>query len=125
MNAWLLIAAVLSFILGVGHTLLGEWCGDRVLVRRIASLTLFENMEKDRLAKRIVRLAWHATSIMWCAFGGLIFYCTFIELNNQVVIAIRIASLSFFAISVLAILTVPRKMWLFLGISITAWMGTL
>jgi hypothetical protein len=61
MNPCFLIGSILSYVLGIGHSVLGEWVGDRVLVKRIQGVALFEEAEKDILGKRIVRLAWHAT----------------------------------------------------------------
>jgi hypothetical protein len=57
MNAWFLTGSILSYVLGIAHSLLGEWVGDRVLVKRIQGIALFEEEEKDILGKRIVRLA--------------------------------------------------------------------
>ena len=124
MNVWLIISSILSFVLGIGHTVLGEWVGERVLVKRIQSLQLSEISEKDILAKKVVRLAWHATSIMWCGIGVIFFYCSFID-HTYYLIFIRILSISFFLISFLSLLTVPKKMSLFLAIAISSWVGTL
>ena len=124
MNVWLAISSVLSFVLGIGHSVLGEWIGERVLVKKIQNVQLSAIAEKDILAKKVVRLAWHATSIMWCGVGFVFLYASFIELNNFVTI-IRILSISFILISFLSLLTVPRKVFLFLAISATSWIGTL
>ena len=124
MNPWFLAASILSYVLGIGHSVLGEWAGDRVLVKRIQGVALFEEVEKDILGKRVVRLAWHATSIMWCGFGTLLLYAAFIELNPPIISMMRIISLMFLLTSFLSLVSVPRKAWLFLAISISAWMGT-
>ena len=124
MNPWFLIGSILAYVLCIGHSVLGEWAGERVLVRRIQGIVLFEEPEKDILGKRIVRLAWHATSILWCGFGTLLLYAAFIELNPQITSMMRIVSLTFLFTSFLSLATVPRKTLLFLAISITAWMGT-
>jgi len=124
MNPWFLASSILSYMLGIGHSVLGEWAGDRVLVKRIQEVVLFEEVEKDVLGKRVVRLAWHATSIMWCGFGTLLLYAAFVELNPPIISMMRIISLIFLLTSLLSLASVPRKAWLFLAISITAWMGT-
>ncbi len=124
MNPWFLAASMLSYVLGIGHSVLGEWAGDRVLVKRIQGVALFDEVEKDILGKRVVRLAWHATSIMWCGFGTLLLYAAFIELDPPITSMMRIISLIFLLTSLLSLMSVPRKAWLFLAISITAWMGT-
>ena len=124
MNPWFFIGSILSFVLGIGHSVLGEWMGERVLVKKILGITLFEEAEKDVLAKRVVRLAWHATSIMWCGFGTLLLYAAFVELNPPIISMMRVVSVTFLLTSFLSLAIVPRKTWLFLAISITAWMGT-
>jgi hypothetical protein len=124
MNPWFLVGSILSYGLGIMHSALGEWAGDRVLVKRIQGVALFEEAEKDALGKRVVRLAWHATSILWCGFGTLMLYAAFIEMSPQISFVMRIVSLSFLLTFFLSLATVPRKGWLFLAISITAWMGT-
>ncbi len=124
MNLWFLAGSILSYVLGIGHTVLAEWAGDRVLVKRIQGIALFEEAEKDILAKRIIRLAWHATSILWCGVGTLLLYAAFIELSPQIIWIMRIVSATFLLTFFLSLATVPRKAGLFLAISVTAWMGT-
>jgi len=124
MNIWLIISSVLTFVLGIGHTVLGEWRGERVLVKKIQNVQLFETSEKDILAKNVVRLAWHATSIIWCGVGAIFLYAAFIDLNSQIII-IRILSISFLLTGLLSLITVPQKTILFIMIAATSWMGTL
>ncbi len=124
MNIWLMVSSILSFVLGIGHTVLGEWIGERVLVKKIQTLQLSEIEEKNLEAKKVVRLAWHATSIMWCSIGVIFLYSSFIDLNNQFII-IRILSITFLLLAVFALLTAPKKGALFLIISITSLIGTL
>lgn len=124
MNLWFLIASILSYVLGIGHSVLGEWAGDRVLVKRIQGIALFEDADRDALGKRIVRLAWHSTSLLWCGFGTLLLYAAFIESSPPITLMIRVVSITFLLTFFLSLATVPRKAWLFLAISITAWMGT-
>lgn len=124
MNVWLIISSVLSLVLGVGHSVLGEWIGKRVLVKKIQSVQLSEITEMDVLSKKIVRLAWHATSIMWCGAGAIFLYSSFVELNNYVII-IRILSVTFLLIGFLSLFTAPKKVILFFAISITSWIGSI
>jgi hypothetical protein len=124
MNLWLGVSSLLSFVLGIGHSLLGEWVGGRVLVKTIHKLQLFENVEKDLLAKKVVRLAWHATSIMWCSFGAILLYVSFIEMNSSIIIIVRIISITFLLTSFLALITVPKRI-IFLVIAVISWIGTL
>jgi hypothetical protein len=59
MNVFFLIPAVVLFFIGIMHTALAEWKGERTLVRRITQLRLLDSSDADDLlARRIVRLAW-------------------------------------------------------------------
>ena len=124
MNLWLFGSSLLSFSLGIGHSLLGELFGGRVLVKTIHKIQLFDNVEKDILAKKIVRLAWHATSIMWCSFGVIFLYVSFITLNNNIVFIIRIISITYLLTALLALITYPKRL-VFLLIAVISWVGTL
>ena len=124
MNIWLIISSILCFVLGIGHTVLGEWKGERLLVRRIQKLQLLESAEKDILAKKVIRLAWHATSIMWCGIGAIFLYSSFAEMTH-ILFIIRILSISFLFTALLSLVTAPQKIGLFLLISVTSWVGTL
>lgn len=124
MNYWFLVSSLLSLSLGIGHSLLGELIGGRVLVKTIQNLTLYDNIEKDILAKKIVRLAWHATSIMWCGFGVIFFYASFITINNNTEWIIRIISITYLSIALLAAITYPKRL-IFLLIAVISWIGTL
>jgi len=127
MNIFLLLASILSFILVLGHTLRGEWVGERTLVRRITNLSLFDDEEKDARAKRVVRVAWHVPSIAWGGIGAILFYAALIDMTGPTIIIIRIISITFFASAVFSLIVNRGKhaSWiLFLLTSIFAWLGT-
>ena len=93
MNVFLLIAATVLFLIGVMHSVVAEWKGERKLVWRITQLTLFEsNDAKDLLAKRIVRLAWHLTSLVWCGIAAVLAYIAFVEASGSIIVIVRILS---------------------------------
>jgi len=91
---------------------MGEWVGERVLVKRIQNIQLSEIEEKDITAKQVVRLAWHATSITWCGMGVLFLYTSFVELNHTLVI-IRILSITFFLLVFFPFSRCPEKRFCF------------
>jgi hypothetical protein len=126
-NIYLLLAAVLSFVLVLGHSLRGEWIGERTLVRRIMGLILFDEDEKDVRAKRVVRVAWHVPSFAWGGIGVILFYAAFIAMNDPMSIMIRIISITFFVSSVFSLIVNRGRhaSWvLFLLTAILAWAGT-
>jgi hypothetical protein len=128
MNVFLFIAAVVLFCIGLMHTALAEWAGERRLVRRITRLTLFEsNDAKDLLARRIVRLAWHLTSLVWCGCAVVLAYVAFVEASGPIIAVVRILSVVFLLHSALslAIARGRHPSWLgFLIVSVLSFLGT-
>ncbi len=106
-NVFLLGAALLLFYIGVMHTVLAEWRGERRVVKRIWELSLCEgDSEKDLLARRIVRLAWHLTSVTWCGVAGVITYLSCTEPTGASVVVLRILVVTFLLHSLLSIVLV-------------------
>jgi hypothetical protein len=128
-NIFLLIAAAVLLVIGIMHTVLAEWKGDRRLVWRIQQLTLFESdAAKDLLAKRIVRLAWHATSLVWCGCAVVLAYVAFVEATGPIIAVVRILSAVFLLHSVLslAIARGRHASWLgFLIVGVFSFLGTI
>lgn len=128
MNVALLIAAATLFFIGAMHTILAEWQGKRRLVRRIVESDLFDPADpRDILAKRIVRLAWHLTSVTWCGVAATLAYLSLAETPWPVVVAIRMLALTFLccALLSLAIARGRHASWLlFLTASVLAFLGT-
>jgi hypothetical protein len=129
MNAFLLIAAAVLFSIGILHSVVAEWKGERRLVRRITRLTLFDSSdEKDLLAKRIVRLAWHLTSLVWCGCAVVLAYLAFVEATEPTIAVVRILSVVFLLHSALslAIARGRHSSWLgFLIVSVLAYLGSI
>ena len=129
MNLFLLIAAVVLFSIGVMHTVVAEWKGERRLVWQITQLTLFDSDDaKDLLAKRIVRLAWHLTSLIWCSCAVVLAYIAFVEASGPVIVVVRILASVFLLHSALSLIIVRGRhaSWLgFLIVSVFSFLGTM
>ena len=129
MNVFLLIAAAALFAIGVMHSVVAEWKGERRLVWRITQLTLFDSSdEKDLLAKRIVRLAWHLTSLVWCGCGVVLAYIAFVEASESIIVIVRILSVVFLLHSALSLAIVRGRhnSWVgFLIVSVFSYLGTM
>jgi hypothetical protein len=129
LNVFLLIAALVLFCIGILHTVLAEWKGERRLVRRIQQLTLFESDHaKDRLAKSIVRLAWHATSLVWCGCAGVLAYLAFVEASGPIIAVVRILAVVFLLHSMLSLAVARGRhaSWVgFLLVSLFSFVGTM
>ena len=125
MNVFLLIAAAVLFFVGILHSVVAEWAGERRLVWRITRLTLFDSSDaKDLLARRIVRLAWHLTSLVWCGCGVVLAYIA----SESIIAIVRILSVVFLLHSALslAIARGRHPSWLgFLIVSAFSFLGTM
>ena len=128
MNAPLLIAAATLFSIGTMHTVLAEWRGDRRLVRRIVQSTLFDTGDaQDVLARQVVRLAWHLTSLAWCGIAAVLATFAFAEQTWVVVATSRILSAVFFFHAALSLMLARGRhpsWYLFLIVSALAFLGT-
>lgn len=68
-NSLLYVAALLLVVIGIGHSYLGE---------RYVLTRLFRHVELPRLAgssqymRRILRVAWHVTSIAWWGLAAIV-----------------------------------------------------
>lgn len=129
MNVFLLLAAAVLFCIGILHTVVAEWKGERRLVWRITRLTLFDSDDaKDALAKRIVRLAWHATSLVWCGIATVLAYIAFVEASESITVIVRILACVFLLHSALSLAIARGKhaSWFgFLIVSVLSFLGTM
>src|SRR5215467_6502061 len=69
MNIWLLIAAVLTFLLGATHSGLGQ----RLIVRPLLGIQLPKLMGSSRAMRRGVWFAWHLTTVLMWGLAALLF----------------------------------------------------
>ncbi len=128
MNVFLLFGAAVLFFVGVMHTVLAEWQGERRLVRRITRSRLLDSGDaQDLLARRIVRLAWHLTSVTWCGIAAALAYVSFAEQTESLLVVVRILGLTFLLHTVLSLVIARGKhpSWhLFLIVSVCCFLAT-
>jgi len=89
----LLAAALLIFLLGATHS----WLGERKLIgpllspeRRVGLL------ERSVFARRVLRFAWHLTTIAWWGFAALLWAQAKLPLEQQDRAALSIIAATFF-----------------------------
>src|SRR4051812_28499638 len=68
MNLWLIAAALSAAILAVAHSYLGE----RLIIAPLLHADLSGVLSRERFQKKIIRFAWHLTSVAWLGFAGVI-----------------------------------------------------
>lgn len=69
MNPWLLTAALLTLLVGLAHSYLGE---RYVLTRLFRRTPLPKLMGSEGAMRRVLRFAWHLTTVAWWGFAALL-----------------------------------------------------
>ena len=84
----LIIAALLLIFLGLVHSYLGE----RYILTRLFKRELPKLLGSDWFTKRVLRFAWHLTTVAWWGFACVLFILTnpdeYVEKQILMVIAI-------------------------------------
>ena len=68
MNVSLLIAALLTFVIGAIHS----WRGERRLLGPLLAPDQRQGMLANTFVRRVLRFGWHLTSIAWWGMGATI-----------------------------------------------------
>ena len=106
-NALLALAGLGSLAAAIIHSILGE----RLFIRPIqAQMTWPGGARSADFSRLIVRLAWHATSVMWAGFA-VIFIAPFFGFGGATAVY-AIAAATF---AVVFLLTGPLTAWRHLG----------
>jgi len=124
MNIFFFLASMLTFLLGLTHSILGE----RFFLGRLFKREMPENIGNEQFLNRTTRTAWHLTSIAWIAIAVILAVLAFRSLDSTAIIIGRIIS-CFFLISSLVSLIGSRGRHLswpiFFLISVFTWLGVL
>ncbi len=122
MNNTLAAAAVLSILLGVAHSYLGE---RYILIRLLRRDNLPKLLGSSDFTKQSLRLAWHITTVLALGLAGLLMLLAMPDRGTNAILT-QIISVSF-AISGLLALILSRGRhlsWIiFLCIAALAWYG--
>ncbi|MFT5298616.1 MAG: hypothetical protein ACI9YH_004665 [Colwellia sp.] len=107
----LLVGSFLLIVIGFIHSYLGE---KFILIRLFKRDSLPKLLGSDWFTKRVIRFAWHLTTIAWWGFAAILYFLSNPSNNIQAEILITIASV--FAISGVVSLLFSRGKhlsWLF------------
>lgn len=69
MNFYLITSAVLITITGVIHSVLGE----KLILLPVLKMQLPPLIKSDVFMKRVLRMAWHMTTLVWLGIGYILF----------------------------------------------------
>ena len=112
MNLWLLVAAVLTFLLGATHSLLGQ----RYIVRPLFGAELPKLLGSSRFMRNTMWFGWHLTTLLMWGVAALLFN---MSLGTGSFISARaIIGCMFVACAVLSLLATRGKhfSWVVFGI---------
>ena len=123
MNLPLMAAAVLSVLIGVAHSVLGERLVLGPLFRRNELPKLLGSAEFTR---NVLRFTWHLTTVLAVGIGVVIAYLASTPLTSQSMWVLRILSLTFGASTLVSLIGARGKhfsWWVFLIITFLLWVG--
>ncbi|MDC0254448.1 hypothetical protein OAK75_06075 [Bacteriovoracales bacterium] len=83
--------ALLAIFLGLVHSYLGE----RYILTRLFQRELPKLLGSDWFTKRVLRFAWHLTTVAWWGFAGILFILSNSgeHLQKQILIVIAVVFL--------------------------------
>ena len=120
MNLQLAIAALLSATLAVGHS----WLGERLILQPILGLDDLPKLSGSRRGMRkIVRFAWHITSVYFVAVAAILFYFSRTAAEPAVIKIISVTNI-ICAVVTVAVSRGRHYAWVvFLAIGILSWLS--
>ena len=123
MNVMLLVAGLLSALIGIAHSVLGE---------RLLLGPLFERGDLPKLlgsaafARRTLRFTWHLTTVLLLGIGVMVMILSLAPLDSQSACILRVLAISFAVCSLLSLIGARARhfsWWVFLIISVLLWFG--
>jgi len=120
----LIIGSLLLIFIGFVHSYLGE---KYILIRLFKRDNLPKLFGSDWFTKRVLRFAWHLTTIGWWGFASILYFLSNPSTNIRSEILITI-TIVFIVSGVISLLFSRGKhlSWLiFFGIASTSWFGVI
>ena len=122
MKNLLLISSILTIIIAIAHSWLGE---KYIIIRLLRRNNLPKLFDSDTFTKQILRFAWHLTTIAWWGLAAVQLFLSgfFTGLNIPWAILLAI-SITFLASAILSLIFTRGRhfSWIvFLAISILCW----
>lgn len=122
MNPYLISAAILTVLIGLAHSLMGE----RFLLPRLFKKLPPSDFGSALFINRTARTAWHLTTLAWWGFAALLVAVADQPLHPGAVQMVQLIALLFLCSAVLSlVLSRGRHLsWIvFLAISLLSWMS--
>ena len=94
LNTWLVASGLLLAVIAVIHSALGE----RAIIGPLLAFPYSEGPLAERRVRRILRGAWHLTSVTWLGTGAMLFALAFTPLDEGARAVITLAVMIYGAI---------------------------
>lgn len=123
MNVLLLIGGLLSVLIGIAHSVLGERLVLGPLFRRG---DLPKLLGSESFARRTLRFTWHLTTVLLLAIGAVVMALSTASLDAQVIWILRVLAITFGVCSLVSLIGARAKhfsWWVFLIIAVLLWLG--
>jgi len=123
MNVILLVAGLLSALIGIAHSMLGE---------KLVLRPLFERGEVPKLlgstafAHRTLRFTWHLTTVLLLGIGTVVMALSLSPLDSRSAWILQVLAATFALCSLLSLIGARAKhfsWWVFLIIAALLWLG--
>jgi hypothetical protein len=122
-NVLLLIGGLLSVLIGIAHSVLGERLVLGPLFRRG---DLPKLLGSESFARRTLRFTWHLTTVLLLAIGAVVMALSTASLDAQVIWILRVLAITFGVCSLVSLIGARAKhfsWWVFLIIAVLLWLG--
>ncbi len=122
MNTYFLVSAILTFLMALSHSVLGE----RFFLIRLFKRETPENIGNEQFLNRTTRTAWHLTAIAWCGIAAILVVLSFRSLDSTGIVISKIISVLFLISGLVSIIGSHGRhlSWIiFLLISLLVWLG--
>lgn len=123
MNGYFIASAMLIFLMGLAHSLMGE----RFFLPRLFKRDPSADLGTAIHVNRTTRIAWHLTTIAWWNAALILLVLAFREFDRSAMIIGRIISNIFLLSSIVSLIGSRGRhlSWVvFFVISLIAWLGT-
>ena len=123
MNLFLMIAGLLSALIGVAHSVLGE---------KLVLRPLFTRGEVPKLlgstafAHHTLRFTWHLTTVLLLGIGAVVMVLSLSPLDPRSTWVLQVLAATFTVCSLLSLIGARAKhfsWWVFLIIAVLLWFG--
>jgi hypothetical protein len=123
MSVMLLVAGLLSALIGIAHSVLGEKLVLGPLFRRG---DLPKLLGSETFTRQTLRFTWHLTTVLLLGIGAAVMALALTPLEPQSACSIHVLAITFAVCSLLSLIGARAKhfsWWVFLIIAVLLWFG--